>query len=146
MEGGKKKTDLILCVFTNVLRLSNGSQVIDVDGLRMFVKELESLPCTLLALEPLRVRGTVMCEMGGVGGGGTVVSLMVLLLQERLRHTEAFQAKAAEELVELTQFFENGQFGSISQLEQLIKSGENLDVEMEQLAELKNVNYLPYLC
>ena len=75
-----------------------------------------------------------------------MVSLMVLLLQERLRHTEAFQAKAAEELVELTQSFENGQFGSISQLEQLIKSGENLDVEMEQLAELMNVNYLPYLC
>ena len=75
-----------------------------------------------------------------------MVSLMVLLLQERLRHTEVFQAKAAEELVELTQSFENGQFGSISQLEQLIKSGENLDVEMEHLAELKIVNYLPYLC
>ena len=75
-----------------------------------------------------------------------MVSLMVLLLRERLRRTEAFQAKAAEELVELTQSFENGQFGSISQLEQLIKSGENLDVEMEHLAELKNVNYLPYLC
>ena len=44
--------------------------MIDVDGLRMFVKELESLPCTLPALEPLRVRGTVMCEMGGVGWGG----------------------------------------------------------------------------
>ena len=43
--------------------------MIDVDGLRMFVKELESLPCTLPALEPLRVRGTVMCGMGGVGGG-----------------------------------------------------------------------------
>ena len=86
-------------------------------------------------------------EVGTVVGWGTVVSLMVLFLQERLRHTEAFQAKAAEELVELTQSFENGQFGSISQLEQLIKSsGENLDVEMEQLAELMNVNYLPYFC
>ena len=26
--------NLVQCVFTNVLRLSNGSQVIDVDGLR----------------------------------------------------------------------------------------------------------------
>ena len=52
-----------------LINVSDGSQVIDVDGLRMFVKELESLPCTLPALEPLRVRGTVMCGMGGVGVG-----------------------------------------------------------------------------
>ena len=39
--------NLVQCVFTNVLRLTNGSQVIDVDGLRMFLKELESLPCIL---------------------------------------------------------------------------------------------------
>ena len=39
----------LVCVYKclYVLRLSNGSQVIDVDGLRMFVKELEGLPCIL---------------------------------------------------------------------------------------------------
>ena len=63
--------NLVWCVFTNVLRLSNGSQVIDVDGLRMFVKELESLPCTLP--RPCTTECTTWyCDVwnGRRGGGG----------------------------------------------------------------------------
>lgn len=48
-------------------RLPNGSQALDVEGLRMFVKEMESLPCTLPALEPLRVR--VSCNHRWGHGG-----------------------------------------------------------------------------
>ena len=44
--------------------------------------------------------------------------------------------------MELTESLEHGQFGSIGHLEQLIKNGENLDVEIAQLAELKNVRCL----
>lgn len=64
----------------------------------------------------------------------------MVYLQERLKQIEVFQAKADRELVELTNSFEHGQFGSIGQLEQLIRTGENLDVEIAQLAELKNVS------
>lgn len=61
-----------------------------------------------------------------------------------MRQIETFQTKADEELVELTESLEHGQFGSIGHLEQLIKNGENLDVEMAQLAELKNVRYFTH--
>ena len=87
-------------------------QALDVNGLREFLKQVESLPCSVPEAQRL---------------------------QDRLTQVEQFQREATSEIQVICQAAENLQMRPVSRLEALIKTGEELEIAIPEVEQLRTV-------